>query len=152
SLLDVAEEDGVVDVLERIDVAEAHLQSRAVAVGIGHRTAILAGALARGPRIYTVYTLALPSRDGRRNAMQLGVVGHERDLEARGERRVGGAPGRQPLAEPRGQCLHRRILELEADALKLGADAGQSVGRRAALRERAQGVGDEAARADDGER
>lgn len=43
-LLHVAEEDRVVDVLERIDVAEAHLQGRAVAIGIGHRIAILAGA------------------------------------------------------------------------------------------------------------
>ena len=35
-LLDVAEEDGVVDVPEGIDVAEAHLQRRAVAEVIGH--------------------------------------------------------------------------------------------------------------------
>ena len=42
-LLDVAEEDGVVDVPEGIDVAEAHLQGRAVAVVIGHGRAILAG-------------------------------------------------------------------------------------------------------------
>ncbi len=34
--LDVAGEDGVVDVAERIGVAEAHLQRRAVAEVIGH--------------------------------------------------------------------------------------------------------------------
>ena len=51
--LDVAEEDRVVDVPERIGVAKAHLQGRAVAEVIGHGAAILAGGSGFGAGVYT---------------------------------------------------------------------------------------------------
>ena len=52
-LLDVAEEDRVVDVPEGIDVAEAHLQRRAVAEVIGHGAAILDGRDRCDPCLYS---------------------------------------------------------------------------------------------------